>query len=171
MPTKSPRRQGVSRERLAELFKYNPADGSFLRLTSHSGYSKGTVVFGTVTNCGHRRIVIDQVGYFAHNLAWLYMTGEWPALLDHENGDGLDNKWDNLREATQTQNNANMRKRTGTSSRFKGVTYVTRRKKWQAAIKVSGKCLFLGRFDREEDAAAAYIAKAKEVFGEFARAA
>lgn len=167
-----PRRQAVSQERLKELFSHNEQLGCFVRLTSHSGYSAGSLAFGTVTRCGHRRIVVDGVGYFAHNLFWFYKTGRWPEpMVDHEDGDGLNNTWGNLREATQSQNNANMRKREGTSSRFKGVSYDASRKRWSASLKWQGRTIFIGRFAREEDAGAAYMVKAREVFGEFARAA
>lgn len=166
------RRRQVTLERLKELFEYLPAEGCFLRLTSHSGYSRGRRIFGVTTACGHRRIAIDGIGYFAHNLAWFYMTGTWPdPMVDHKDTDGHNNRWVNLREATQTENNANTRKRDGTSSRFKGVTYIPSRRRWQASLKVRGRSLFLGRHTTEEEAAAAYAVKAKEVFGEFARLA
>ena len=166
------KRHQVSHARLLQLFIYLPDEGCFQRLTSHSGYIKGFKAFGTATKCGHRRIVVDGIGYFAHNLAWFYVTGRWPEpMVDHKDTEGHNNRWANLREATQTQNNANMRKRAGTSSDFKGVTYVSGRGKWQASIKAAGKSKFLGRFETEQEAAAAYMAAARGLFGEFARAA
>jgi hypothetical protein len=94
------------------------------------------------------------------------LTG-WPRT-DHINGDGLDNQRANLRPATAGQNVANARKGGG-SSRFKGVSWWKRSGRWQAYIMIDGHQAFLGHFDAEEDAARAYDAEARQLFGEFAR--
>jgi len=89
---------------------------------------------------------------------------EWK-LVDHINGDGLDNRRENLREATQAQNVANRRKFALSSSRFKGVHLGGRKKnRWIA------KChqVQIGAFDTEIEAALAYDAAAREFYGEFA---
>lgn len=89
--------------------------------------------------------------------------------VDHRNGDGLDNRRENLRFATTTQNMANRRKRVdiACSSRFKGVsrrrTCVSR--PWQAVLRDT----YLGYFVTEEEAARAYDSAALQIYGEFAR--
>lgn len=84
---------------------------------------------------------------------------------DHVNGDGLDNRRENLRTATPTENNRN--RRPIGASRFKGVS-PRKSGTFRAAIKVAGKTLWLGVFSTEEEAARAYDAAAVEHFGEFA---
>lgn len=89
--------------------------------------------------------------------------------VDHINGNKLDNRRENLRIATRAQNAFNRAKfKIPSSSRFKGVTFHKRDKKWQACIKVNGRSIFLGYFKNEVDAARAYNEAAAEYFGEFA---
>jgi hypothetical protein len=88
-------------------------------------------------------------------------------LVDHRDRDGLNNQRENLRIATNSQSNANQRKITGGSSRFRGVSRASKRR-WRAVIRVNGKNIRLGRFNDEVEAALAYDAAAREHFGEFA---
>ena len=90
-------------------------------------------------------------------------------LTDHKNGCGLDNRKINLRPATSLQNRINSKKRHNCSSKFKGIYWEKRRKKWQVQIVFNKKHISLGLFDNEVEAAKAYDRKAKELFGEFAR--
>lgn len=85
--------------------------------------------------------------------------------VDHINGDRVDNRKENLRVATRSQNIRNMKKRDGTSSQYKGVSFNKRSGKWKSYI--NGK--YLGLFDHEEDAAKVYNRHAQDQFGEFAR--
>lgn len=89
---------------------------------------------------------------------------------DHINGDGLDNRRVNLRACSAAENARNRRKPTdgSTSSLYKGVARNTARKKWVAYIKLDGDQRHLGYFSSETDAAVAYDAAAKELFGDFA---
>ena len=90
--------------------------------------------------------------------------------VDHSNGNGLDNRRENLRLCTHAENLANQRLQTRDKlSRFKGVTWCRRTGVWIAQIKVAQKHIGLGRYDEEEDAARAYNRAAQEHFGEFAR--
>lgn len=88
--------------------------------------------------------------------------------IDHINGNGLDNRRENLRIVTHQQNLMNQIKTRGTSQ-FKGVTWDKLRVKWNAKIKLNRKTINLGRFDSEQEAALAYDKAAKNLFGEYAK--
>lgn len=90
-------------------------------------------------------------------------------LVDHKNGDTLDNRRSNLRLATHTQNMHNCRKMKNTSSQYRGVSFIKDRGLWGSQITNEGKRIFLGRFRDEIDAAKAYDCAARKYFGEFAR--
>ena len=90
-------------------------------------------------------------------------------LVDHINGDGLDNRRSNLRSATKQQNTFNQKARGGTS-KYKGVCREEKSNSWRAYITHNGRRISLGRHQTEEDAATAYNLAARKLFGDFARA-
>lgn len=93
---------------------------------------------------------------------------------DHINGNGLDNRKENLRPASQRQNMMNRSKSPTVdgkvcSSNFKGVTWLKRRRRWQSRVKLIGRNYYLGEFKNEITAVRAYDIKAQHYFGEFAK--
>ena len=91
--------------------------------------------------------------------------------VDHIDGDGLNNRRSNLRLASRAQNQKNKGRPINNSSGVKGVTWCAKRGKWQAQISDANKHYNLGRFDKIEDAAAAYAAASAKFHGEFGRVA
>jgi len=89
-------------------------------------------------------------------------------LVDHKNGDTLDNRRSNLRLATRQQNNCNSSMQRRNTSGFKGVSWSTSSKKWKAQIQVNGKNKYLGVFETREKAHEVYASAAHELHGDFA---
>jgi hypothetical protein len=156
-------------ERLRELLDYDPLTGVFIWLVSPSRNTPAGSVAGANSE-GYRLIRVDGGRYKGHQLAWLYMTGEWPpSRIDHEDTNRGNNIWTNLRLATNSQNKANMGKRADNTSGFKGVRWYPTTRKWAAQIGHQGKTKNLGYFTTPEQAHAAYCSAAQRLFGEFAR--
>lgn len=110
---------------------------------------------------------IERKNFYLHHL----IVGNPPAgfVVDHIDGNPLNNQRVNLRWATHTQNMQNRASRKNTSSRFKGVAWKSKQKSWYSYIQFDGIRLHLGRFVSEIDAARAYNVAAIQYHGEFAR--
>src|SRR3990167_1985734 len=90
-------------------------------------------------------------------------------IVDHIDGDGLNNRRDNLRIVSNRQNTINRRKSVGTSSQFKGVYKAKNTIKWRSYIKTNNRQIYLGMFDTEHQAALVYDLWAKDMFGQYAK--
>lgn len=153
--------------RLHALIAYDPTTGIFTALTSHSRRKVGSPL-GEINPAGRKRICFEGRRQYSNRLAWFYMTGEWPTQdVDHKNRDKGDDRWENLRLATRSQNNANCGRRESRSG-IKGVWYRPKaRHPWKAFIGFNGKRRNLGSFDTAESAHAAYAEAARAIYGDF----
>lgn len=152
----------ITQEQFKRLFHYDPMTGIFKRL-----YTKKCVRKRNAADAGYQqinargykcvRVWVPGIGeYLAHRLAWLYMTGSFPkAQIDHINHDATDNRWKNLREATNQQNMKNKSISSYNKSGLTGVVWRDKRKKWSSQITVNYKQIHLGMFDNFLDAACA----------------
>lgn len=151
---------GISQESLKAVVHYNSETGVFTRLTTSNQHAVGEVAGGPAAN-GYWRICILGKRTVAHRLAWLYVYGVWPnEELDHKNRKRLDNRIDNLREATNCQNKQNSIVHKNNVSGQKGVS--KRGDLWRARISNAGIQHYLGLYDTIEAARTAYCAAARE---------
>ena len=168
---RSPRTpESLTQERLHKLLRYDPETGQFIRIVAVSTQKAGTVAGRLCTVHGYCLISVDGRRYRAHRLAWLHAYGRWPQEhIDHINGDRADNRLENLREATGSQNSQNSKRPKHNTSGYKGVSWEPRSGKWLAHISVSGHLRRLGLFDDKATAAEAYAEAGRLYFGDFFR--
>jgi len=160
---------------LKEMLSYDPETGVFTWLQGTSRSPTGSVA-GGVSEQGYRRIRIFGKKYRAHRLAWLYMTGEWPTVVDHKNGIRDDNRWVNLRKASVTDNTRNTGITPRNTSGVKGVSWHKRTSGWEAGVRVSGRYLRRqfqpsthGGIEQAKKAAEAWVIETRSrAHGEFA---
>jgi hypothetical protein len=163
----------LTQARLKELLHYDPETGKWHWLVFRRGCAVPGAEAGSIHGkTRYLRISIDNRSYLAHRLAWLYMTGEWPAEeVDHKDTDRSNNRWLNLREATSGQNNSNRAKLKNNTSGRKGVSWVKRDQKWRVMLMADGKHHNLGTFTDLDLAGRVYEMAAYHYHGEYARAA
>ena len=136
---------------------YNPDTGEFTRPT----YKRKLA--GCLRKDGYIVIRVKNVLYLAHRLAFFYMTGSWPKdQLDHINMNRSDNRWGNLREATNSQNMMNKNSRGVCSRVRKGRPGI-----WYTAYIEKDKKRYASTFRQEEKALLWRANKEKELFGNF----
>jgi hypothetical protein len=171
-------KKDLTADYVRQLLDYDP-DAGLLRWKQTSLRPKtwNTRFAGEVAGCltklrsNYSRIElrIDDKLYLAHRIAWLIVTGEWPAQeIDHINGDGADNRWSNLREANHAQNSRNRRIQSNNSSGFIGVRYRPHHKKWEARITINKKTVWRLYSDTAQEAAAARRVALPQFHGDFA---
>ena len=149
----------VTQERLKELFDYQ--DGALIRRKN----GRSAVIAMGVKR--YERVSVDGKIQALHRMIYLWNHGHLPKTLDHIDGDRMNNRIENLREATSSQNNQN-RKATS-SSGVKGVVWHKQSKKWIASICVNRKSVHLGSFLSIEDAALVANKARQSAHGEFYR--
>lgn len=159
----------ITQDRLVEVLEYCESTGIFTWTNASKFHPRMNGKVAGAIATGYVVIKIDGEKYKAHRLAWLYVNGELPDLdIDHVNGCPLDNRIDNLRVATNPQNQAN-RKRNKGKELSKGVR-ITASGKFKARISVNKKQIDLGNFRSEIEAAMCYEYAARHHYGEFSRA-
>jgi len=125
-------------------------------------------VAGTERGAPYRQVKLAGRNYTAHRVIWCLMTGiDPPEGVDHENRDKRDNRWDNLREATSTQNNANRKRLRSNTSGHQGVRWHAQSARWQVAIRINGTRRQVGSFVNFAKACQAYDREAAEAWGDF----
>lgn len=157
-------------EDLRSAFSYSPETGEL-----HWKEDQHRSVRGQIAGCLNQKIGRRQVGFrgcilYDYRICFAVFHGRWPnGMLDHADGNPLNNRISNLREATPTQNSTNSKKPVTNTSGLKGCYWLKNAKKWRASIQYLGKFYHLGLYATAEEAHQAYCVAAAKLHGEFAR--
>ena len=169
MATRNQPKPKLTHRRLLELLSYDAATGIFRWRKTMNGFVRAGSIAGSPNAEGYLQIQIDRVKYRSARLAFLYVHGRWPTdQIDHADVANANDAFLNLREAPRSLNGGNKRRYRNNKSGFKGVSRRSDGKKWVAQIQVNGVYRHIGSFETRAEAYAAYCARAKEFFGEFA---
>jgi hypothetical protein len=147
----------ITQSRLHELLSYDPETGVFA-WKKRTGRCSAGAIAGCQDDRGYVVLSIDGKRYYAHRLAWLYSTGQFPSKsIDHINGEKFDNRIKNLRDVN-TQTNLQNLKKAMVTNKSTGILGVRKlRGKFLAQITIEGKETHLGTFNSAEDAYAVYL--------------
>ncbi|ELY4545837.1 HNH endonuclease [Cronobacter sakazakii] len=161
----------LSEEIVRHFFSYEEETG-ILYCKSPFGSKRPGDILGVKTDTGYLRVFFKGKNVRVHRIIWVLKHGEIPPsfVVDHIDGDKLNNRISNLRLCTQNQNTLNRRMHSNNSSGLKGVYFndsPRNRKKWIAQITVEKKKIRLGRFKTKEEAHKAYVAASRQYHGEF----
>jgi len=138
----------VTLSKLHELFDYK--DGNLIWKIAKSRRVKAGDIAGSLNEYGYIMIGFNGSVYRAHRLIYFYHNGYFPLFIDHIDGNKSNNKIENLRSVTISQNAMNQKISTRNSSGVKGVMWHKRDKKWVVQLKVNSKCHSFGYYDDKE---------------------
>ena len=161
----------LTQSELKSFSSYDELTGKFTRTRKTSNNSKPVgCEIGRLHLYKSRKLaykIFNYKGkqYQAHRAAWLYMTGDWPNKnIDHIDGDGTNNSWSNLREASNTENMRNCKLKANNKSGTPGVYWNKLQSVWHSQISNEGKHVHLG-FYKDLEAAIASRKDAELIYG------
>ena len=152
-------------EYLHTVLHYDPSSGIWTWKVGPSNAIKAGSRAGKIVGSGHRQIVLRGWLYYSARLAVFYMTGEWPKdRVDHRNRIRDDDRWENLREASESDNGANRSMQINNTSGYRGVSWDMNSSKWEVRVNR----VYLGRYDDLDIAILIRAEFADKYQGEFA---
>jgi len=160
----------LTQELVRGLFDYR--DGDLVWRNNRQGHTKAGDVVGTVAVCSgikYRQTKINGKQIKVHRLVFLWHHGFLPVHVDHIDGNGLNNRIENLRAASVSQNRANSKARRDNTSGAKNVYWNKQRGKWMVQSIIQGKQKFFGLFEDLELAELVALEMREKYHGQFAR--
>jgi hypothetical protein len=154
--------------KLSQYIKYDPYCGIGVWLMPPNNRVKIGAIAGKINN-GYAKITFQRKTYMAHRLFWLLHTGYDPGQLtvDHIDQNKTNNKFNNLRLATLSEQQRNICIRANNKSGHRGVYWNAKNQKYEAQITNNQKLMYIGQYDTLNAAIAARQAKELEIYGEF----
>ena len=158
----------LSTVNLHELFEYIDGELFWKIPAGGQGCIKAGSKAGVTHKNGYKSVRVKNVMLKQHRVIYMMFHGSIPKTIDHIDGNPSNNRIENLREATASQNMRNSRKQTRNTSGVKGVSWHRSKNKWIASCGLNGKLIHIGYFEEINDASDAVMKFRKEHHKEFA---
>ena len=160
----------ITQERLHDLFEYRE-DGNLIWQVSSSNRVRIGDTVGYLNISGYYRVQINGKKHFLHRLIYMYHHGHLTQGMDidHIDGNPANNRIENLREITHSQNLMNAKIHKNNKTGIKGVCFLRKAKKYQVRLAINGKDIYLGCYTTLEEAKAVVKEAREKYHGEYAR--
>jgi len=161
----------LTQEKAHELFEYKDGELFFkpYKISLNRQTKKAGWKVGTDSGHGYLSFQYQKKKYYIHQIIFLMQYGYIPKLIDHIDGNGMNNKIDNLREADKIKNSYNAKIRTNNTTGHKGVVWHKNGKKWMVSITENKKIKYLGLYN-DFELACLVSDEARDLYhGKFAR--
>jgi len=146
----------ITQKYLKECFDYNPETGALIWKQRPKKHFKRNTMnkrlvgkpAGAIEKTKHNEYLKTRLigkSFWVHRLIWIMKTGEMPNEIDHVDGNGLNNKWTNLRNVDGLENSKNLPLNKLNTSGLMGVSFSKSRSKFEAYISINNKKINLGR--------------------------
>ena len=155
----------LTQELALQAFDY--IDGNLYHKTDRKNQVNKGDLAGCINSTGYRLVRFDGGRYLAHRVVFLIHKGFLPDYVDHIDNNVNNNKIENLRECTFSQNKCNTPRYKNNTSGEKGVSWNKEQGKWVAKVQYLNKRIYVGRYVDFEDAINAVRDKRKELHGNF----
>jgi len=155
----------MDRERLRELFRYK--NGDLIRIADKNYKDKVCDITENTDFNRYKRIRTDGARYYTHRLVFLYHHGYFPKYIDHINGNKADNRIENLRGCTRSENYCNQGVCARNTSGYKNVSFHKHTGLWVARIQKNKKSHLIGYFNSPQDADVEVKKAREKLHGEF----
>lgn len=160
--------RSISQKELKEFLRYDPDTGVFTWIKTRSNRWKPGRQAGCIDGNGYWQIRISGILLLAHRAAFIYMTGDCPKYVDHIDGNKINNKWENLRPCTKSENAFNKPNRIKSYSGIKNVSFDPRINRWYVRLKTNGRIRSFGGYGSLELAELVAFEAREKFHGEFA---
>jgi hypothetical protein len=157
----------LTQEHIKTIFDYK--DGELLWKISNNRKIKIGSIAGSIDSGNYKNIKICGKTYKNHRLIFLMHNGYLPKMIDHIDGNTLNNCIENLREATPRENQQNSKLRKNNTSGYRNVYWSKAAQKWQIYCRVNGKMTYFGLFNDLELANLVAQGVRNKYFGKYAR--
>ena len=140
------------KERSLELFNHLPENLAKATCATFNTSYAGTPALNSLAACGYKVGAIFSVKYYAHRVIWFMFNGEWPKVIDHENGNPSDNRWVNLRNVSLQENSKNISKPKTNTTGHVNIRSKKGRSTFEVQIKINNRSKQVGTFKTIDEA-------------------